>query len=165
MRFGFMRFAVTAAVVCALVPAAASAAGGVPGGGGAARPICGGGGGANAGGCTTVTNAANFTLNASIVPVYPFETFDVRGDARYQVKDGRTTLVLSVKGLTAFAGQKLEVMVGQQVPAEVVVSPTGTIDWSMDSSLGDTVPPVAVLTEILLWHPDFLGRVGGGVFH
>ena len=45
------------------------------------------------------------------------------------------------------------------------MSPTGTIDFSADSSRGDFVPDVGVFTRLSLYHPDFVDRVGGGTFH
>jgi hypothetical protein len=158
MRIGLRRTAALVVLALAVAPATALAAGGI-GGGGAARPLCTGGGG-----CTVVGDATNFTLGAPIGPIWPFEVISMRGTARYEVKDGHRSLVVSLRDLLPLAGQPLELLVGNVVQQEVVVSPTGTLDWSVDTARGDAVPGVAVFTQIIFTHPNFL-VVGGGTFH
>jgi hypothetical protein len=159
MRAG-LRLVVLAALVSAILPAAALAAGGV-GGGGAARPLC-----TTGPKCTVTAAATNFTLNATIGPMSPFTVLSARGTARYEVKNGRTTLVVGVKGLDPLAGQPLDVYVGTtdpQIVTQQVVSPTGTIDWSLDSAAGDVLPAVGVFTTITFATPSF-DFIAGGTF-
>jgi hypothetical protein len=170
MRIGLEHTLALAAAVCAFGAPAALAAGGVPGGGGAATPICGGGGGGNAGGCTTITDATSFTLNAPVGPAYPFETFSVKGNARYQVKDGARALAVTIRGLAAQAGEPLVLLVDNVAAnslwgADVTVSPTGTIDFSADSSRGDSAPDIGVFTQFSLYHAGLIDRVAAGTFH